>query len=196
MLCGLDAAARADLARQVDAAYLAARSLTDRDRRRLTLCRVATVPPASTVESLPRDGESLRVAVARGRRHVQAVAAAGVRWMAEVAELGWVFLGVRELERHGGVTLAADDEYVLAVIGPFIDAGWWAGGQAARRYEPAARTSDRLRADPELLEKVFWRLFEVDRAQSPSLAGVDRLLSGPGATWREAVLDLIAAGAR
>ncbi|MFG2044892.1 DUF6493 family protein [Dactylosporangium sp. NPDC048998] len=202
MLCDLDGPAQVDLARQVDAAFAAdieARVhgrgagpvLTDRDRRRLRLARIATVSPG---QGLPRDDEEIRVAVARGRRYVQAAAEAAVRWMAGAADLGWAFVAVRELERRGEVTLPADDDYVLAVIGSFVDAGRWAGGHFAPRSTPTGRIADRLRAEPDLLAKVFWRLFEVDRERAPSLAGTDRFLSRPGATWREAVLDLLAAG--
>lgn len=202
MLCDLDKSARAELARQVDAAFGSGidswilrhglgPELTDRDWHRLRLCRVATAPPA---DGLPRDDDEIRVAVARGRRHVQATAEAAIRWMATTADLGWAFTAVRELERRGEVTLPADDDYVLAVVGSFIDSGRWVNGRVMHRPAPVTRTADRLRAEPDLLDKVFWRLFEVDRGQATSLAGTDRFLVRPGATWREAVLDLIAAG--
>ncbi|MER7005483.1 hypothetical protein ABT297_20895 [Dactylosporangium sp. NPDC000555] len=62
--------------------------LTDRERRRLRLSRIATVAPW---QGLPRDDDEIRVAVAGA------------------ADLGWAFVAVRELERRGEVTLPVDD---------------------------------------------------------------------------------------
>jgi hypothetical protein len=206
MLSGLDGPARDDLARQVGAAFSAdidrrvhgrgdGPVLTDQDRARLKLCRIATAPPPESASGLPRTDDELRVAIARGRRHVQAAAEHAVRMMGWTDGLGWAFRAVRELERRGEVSLPADDDYVHAVIGSFILSPTWESGETltAGRWTLTIGTADRLRADRDLFDRVFWRFFEVDREQGVSLAGTDRHLPRQ-ATWQQAVLDLIDTG--
>lgn len=136
----------------------------------------------------------MRIAIARGRPHVQAIAETAIRELGWADGLGWSFAGVRELERRGAVTLPADDDYVCAVIGSYLESGRWPGGVFTPNTASSPRTAERLLAEPDLLDRVFWRIFEVDRELGPSLAGTDRGLVRPGLTWRDAVLDLIAAG--
>jgi hypothetical protein len=84
------------------------------------------------------------------------------------------FLRVRLLERLGLVELDADDTYVLAMVsalGP---------GKA-----------DTLRADPGLVERAVWRLFEVEGGGEVSLTNVDRF---GGDEWRTTFLELAADG--
>ncbi|WP_433220830.1 DUF6493 family protein [Dactylosporangium sp. CS-047395] len=201
-LSGLDAAARADLHRQVEAAFTAdieyrirrqgsGPELTGRDRKRLKLCLVAVEPPA---DRIPRDDDEIRVATARGRRFLQASAEHAVRMMAGAGYRGWAWVAVRELERRGLVDLPPDDDYVLAVVGAFVDAARWSDAYTGPAPDATARTADRLLADPDLFDKVFWRLFEADRDRAASLTGADRDPGWPGSTWHEAVLDVIAAG--
>ncbi|BCY10653.1 DUF6493 family protein [Actinoplanes sp. L3-i22] len=195
LLCGLTAAERAALGRDVDAVFAVPRNLSAQDHHRLCLSRIATLPrTAAPVEVLPRTDEEMRIAIARGRPHVQAIAETAIRELGWADGLGWSFAGVRELERRGAVTLPADDDYVCAVIGSYLESGRWPGGVFTPNTASSPRTAERLLAEPDLLDRVFWRIFEVDRELGPSLAGTDRGLVRPGLTWRDAVLDLIAAG--
>lgn len=82
------------------------------------------------------------------------------------------FVRIRLMERLGLITLDPDDTYVLAMIsslGPF--------------------KSETLRADPELVERALWRVFEVEGGGQVSLANVDRY---GGDKWRRAFLELTA----
>ncbi|PWC04324.1 DUF6493 family protein [Agromyces badenianii] len=84
------------------------------------------------------------------------------------------FVRVRLLERLGLVDLEADDTYILAMVsalGP---------GKA-----------EKLRADPELIERALWRVFEVEGGGEVSLTNVDRFVGGD---WRRTFLELAADG--
>lgn len=107
------------------------------------------------------------------------------RWLAglvrrEVAAMaarrtdGARFDRVRLLERLGLVALDADDTYVLAMV-------------SALGPDPAAV----LRADPGLVDRALWRLFEVEGGGEISLTNVDRY---DGHRWRDAFCALTADG--
>lgn len=84
------------------------------------------------------------------------------------------FLRVRLLERLGLVSLEADDTYVLAMV----------SGLGPDR-------AAQLRADPDLVDRALWRVFEVEGGGEISLTNVDRY---GGGGWRTAFLELSADG--
>lgn len=84
------------------------------------------------------------------------------------------FVRVRLLERLGLVSFEPDDTYVLAMVGAL------GPGKAAR-----------LRADRDLVERVLWRVFEVEGGAPVSLTNVDRF---GGGQWRAAFLELTGDG--
>lgn len=84
------------------------------------------------------------------------------------------FLRVRLLERLGLVDLAPDDTYVLAMVSGL-----------------GTDKADTLRADPELVDRAVWRLFEVEGGGEVSLTNVDRF---GGGEWRKTFLELTADG--
>jgi hypothetical protein len=94
----------------------------------------------------------------------------------------WVaaFEDVRKLERLGAVDLPVDDTYVLAAVGGLGD---WSAGSRAQA----------LRADPALIERVVWRMFEVEGGGEVSLANVDKY-NAREASWQSAFIELIADG--
>ena len=77
------------------------------------------------------------------------------------------FARVRLLERLGLVELEADDTYVLAMVSAL-----------------GPDKADRLRADPDLVDRAVWRLFEVEGGGEVSLTNVDRF---GGDEWRRDV---------
>jgi hypothetical protein len=87
---------------------------------------------------------------------------------------------VRLLERTGLVSLAADDDYVLAVVGSLGLSG--RGGRAAA-----------LRDDVELRERVVWRMFEVEGGGQVSLTNVDKFI-GAETSWGDTFQALVADG--
>lgn len=89
------------------------------------------------------------------------------------------FASVRLLERLGFVDLDVDDTYVLAFISGFVPMN-------GRRDSVAPA----LRRDPELVDRVLWRLFEVEGGGEVSLTNVDRF----GGCWQQTFLDLIGDG--
>ena len=107
------------------------------------------------------------------------------RWLAGVARRQladtarrstWrgTFDEVRRLERLGLVSLDVDDTYVLAMVSGLAD-----------------RTGT-LRADPELVERALWRVFEVEGGGEVSLANVDRFYAK--VTWQETFVALVTDG--
>lgn len=84
------------------------------------------------------------------------------------------FLRVRLLERLGLVDVDADDTYVLAMVGAL-----------------GPDKAEKLRADPELIERALWRVFEVEGGGEVSLTNVDRF---GGDEWRKTFLELTADG--
>lgn len=84
------------------------------------------------------------------------------------------FLRVRLLERLGVVDLEPDDTYVLAMV------------SALGPDKP-----EKLRADPELIERALWRVFEVEGGGEVSLTNVDRF---GGDEWRQTFLELTSGG--
>lgn len=84
------------------------------------------------------------------------------------------FPRVRALEALGVVELDADDTYVLAMV-------------CTLGEDPVSV----LRADPQLLDSAFWRLFEVEGGGEVSLTNIDRFR---GDRWRQAVLELVGDG--
>lgn len=90
------------------------------------------------------------------------------------------FEQVRALEQLGLVTLDADDTYVLAAVGGIGD-----------RFTNSQATA--LRSDPDLIDKVVWRMFEVEGGGEVSLANVDKY-RGDGMGWQAAFLELSADG--
>lgn len=84
------------------------------------------------------------------------------------------FLRVRLLERLGLVELDADDVYVLAMVSAL-----------------GPDKADKLRADPDLVDRAVWRLFEVEGGGEVSLTNVDRF---GGDEWRSTFLELTSDG--
>jgi Family of unknown function (DUF6493) len=78
------------------------------------------------------------------------------------------------------VTLEPDDTYVLAAVGGIGDR--FAHSRAAA-----------LRTDPELIEKVVWRMFEVGGGGEVSLANVDKF-SADEVGWQATFLELTSDG--
>jgi len=95
---------------------------------------------------------------------------------------GWASLmgSVRLLERTGLVTLEADDDYVLAVV----------GGLGHR--QPGGRLAA-FTEDVELRNRVVWRMFHVEGGGEVSLANADKY-GGPEGTWSAVFLSLVADG--
>ena len=94
---------------------------------------------------------------------------------------GEAFRPVRLLERLGLVGLEADDTYVLAIVSGLGD-----------RWNRDDRAVD-LRADPDLVERALWRVFEVEGGGEVSLANVDKF-SQPEGTWQQTFLTLVGDG--
>ncbi|WP_332642672.1 DUF6493 family protein [Aeromicrobium sp.] len=84
------------------------------------------------------------------------------------------FARVRLLERLGLIDLEPDDTYVLAMI------------SALGPDKP-----DKLRDDPDLIERALWRVFEVEGGGEVSLTNVDRF---SGDEWRKTFLELTSDG--
>ncbi|TDC33543.1 DUF6493 family protein [Kribbella albertanoniae] len=80
------------------------------------------------------------------------------------------FLRVRLLERLGLVQLDVDESYVLAMVSAV-----------------GPDKSDKLRADPDLVERALWRVFEVEGGGEVSLTNVDRFGADD---WRKTFLEL------
>jgi hypothetical protein len=91
------------------------------------------------------------------------------------------FSEVRTLERLGLVALEPEDEYVLAMVSGF-------GDRSGQR-----RRADLLRADPDLVDRALWRVFEVEGSGEVSLAALEKY-SAPEDGWRQTFLDLVADG--
>ena len=89
------------------------------------------------------------------------------------------FASVRLLERLGLVDLDVDDTYALAFISGLVP--------MHDRRESAAPA---LRRDPELVDRVLWRLFEVEGGGEVSLTNIDRF----GGCWQQTFLDLVSDG--
>lgn len=93
---------------------------------------------------------------------------------------GPTFEFVRKLERLGIVVFVTDETYVLAAVGGI-------GNQ-----RPHSR-ANALRADPELVDRVVWRMFEVEGGGEVSLANIDKF--SPDATgWQSAFRELVEDG--
>lgn len=84
------------------------------------------------------------------------------------------FVWIRLLERLGLVDLDPDDTYVLAMVSSL-----------------GPKKAEKLRADPELVERALWRVFEVEGGGEVSLTNVDRF---GGEQWRKAFLELTSDG--
>ncbi len=89
------------------------------------------------------------------------------------------FASVRLLERLDLVDLDVDDTYVLAFVSGFVP-------MDGRRDSAAPA----LRRDPELVDRVLWRLFDVEGGGEVSLTNVDRF----GGCWQQTFLDLVGDG--
>ncbi|RKR87723.1 hypothetical protein BDK92_2015 [Micromonospora pisi] len=164
---------------------------SDGDRLRLIL--LATAPAAdlswpqtkrSDTAGADADADAQwRIVHSRGRRFLDALARATVRWMSEVTSHSPIFEEIRAHERAGSITLAVDDTYVLAMISGLT-------GQ----FQNEQSKADLLRADPDLVDRAFWRIFEVEGNREVSLTNVDRFLGPETQSWQEAVLELAADG--
>lgn len=84
------------------------------------------------------------------------------------------FVRVRLLERLGLVDLEPDDTYVLAMVSAL-----------------GPDKTDKLRADPDLIDRALWRVFEVEGGGEVSLTNVDRF---GGDEWRKTFLELASDG--
>ncbi len=130
----------------------------------------------------PMDDDSLRVAEARGSQFVHALARRTLRGIANgLLFFGSVFNHIRSYERSGRLATEHNDDYVLAMM-----AGLGPSGSAPR--------TDVLRSDPELLERDFWRMLEIDGNRQVNLTSVDSRGGGHGrgGGWQSDVLDLAA----
>ncbi len=81
---------------------------------------------------------------------------------------------VRLLERLELIDLDVDDTYVLAMVGAL-----------------GAQKADQLRADPDLIRRALWKVFDVEGGGEVSLTNVDRF---GGDEWRKTFLELTADG--
>ncbi|WP_327010184.1 DUF6493 family protein [Dactylosporangium sp. NBC_01737] len=154
---------------------------TQEEGRRLELILAATAPAEQL--TWPTDDQRLRIARSRGSRFLHALARHTVRTIA-TTDYSPDFGIIRRAERDGLVTLDADDDYVLAMVNQF--GGRFSGG--------GGRRADLLRADPELLARAFWRIFEIEGNRQVSLANVDKYRGSRVQTWHDAVLDLLSDG--
>ena len=143
----------------------------------LWLIWFATAPADSAF--WPRDPDELWLVRQRGARYLQALAGHTLRALATERDAVPRFDEIRALERTGELTFPADDQYVLAMI-----------NHVGSHLLDGPSGADLLRADPELLERAFWRIFEVEGNQQVSLAGKDRY----GGAWQRTVLELLADG--
>lgn len=124
-----------------------------------------------------------RIAVSRGQRFLDALARAHLRWMAETLCEGPEFGPIRAHQRTGTIALTLDDTYVLAMISGLTG-----------RFQGEQSKADLLRADPELLDQAFWRIFDIEGNREVSLVNVDRFHGPETQSWQEAVLELAADG--
>ncbi len=94
------------------------------------------------------------------------------------------FPAVRALELAGVLDLAPDDDYVLCMVASLSAFGW----------EPSARAEQRpvrwVAADPRLVDKAIWRLFEVEGGGAVSLTNLDDYAP----SWRPAFLTWVQDG--
>lgn len=84
------------------------------------------------------------------------------------------FVRVRLLERLHLIDLEPDDTYVLAMISSL-----------------GSEKAEKLRADPELVERALWRVFEVEGGGEVSMTNVDRFGRDE---WQRTFLELAADG--
>ncbi|WP_405061205.1 DUF6493 family protein [Kribbella sp. NBC_01505] len=95
------------------------------------------------------------------------------RELREASTTSWSrerFLRVRLLERLGLVQPDVDETYVLAMVSGL-----------------GSDKPDKLRADPDLVERALWRVFEVEGGGEVSLTNVDRFGRDD---WRKTFLEL------
>jgi hypothetical protein len=104
-----------------------------------------------------------------------------VRWrleeMAETLLHIPEFLTVRTLERLGTVSLTPDTVYVLAFVSGL--SAWSPDGDSQARA---------LREDPELLDRCFWPMFNVEGGGQVSLTNADKY---GGGSWGTTVVGLV-----
>ncbi|MFI6763204.1 DUF6493 family protein [Micromonospora sp. NPDC050417] len=144
----------------------------------------ATAAAATATADADADADAeWKVARSRGQRFLDALARAALRRMSEFTSHSPVFDEIRAQERAGSITLAMDDTYVLAMISGLTG-----------RFQNEQSKADLLRADPELVDRAFWRIFEVEGNREVSLTNVDRFLGPETQSWQEAVLELAANG--
>ncbi|WP_448629353.1 DUF6493 family protein [Cellulomonas soli] len=99
------------------------------------------------------------------------------RELRTAASTSWsrdTFARIRLLERLGLVAPERDDKYVLAMVSSL-----------------GADKAAKLRSDPDLVETVLWRVFEVEGGGEVSLTNIDRF---GGSGWRLAFLELTSDG--
>ena len=100
-------------------------------------------------------------------------------WLLEQWPFCWPL--VRKLVKAGHCPPPESDAYVLGMIGHLAG------------YGSETHIADSLEAEPELLEELFWRIFEVEGGGDLSLAAFDKY-AAEAFTWQRAVLDLTAGG--
>lgn len=134
--------------------------------------------------------EALRRAAAGGRpasprpsppRWLATLVREHLTWMSSTWAMGAAFQPVRLLERLRLVDLDVDDTYVLALVSGL--------GDRWNRDDRAAA----LRADPELVERALWRVFEVEGGGEVSLTNVDKF-SQAEASWQATFVELVGDG--
>lgn len=157
------------------------------DATKLGLILLATEPAAEQRWPQPEGNSTFdaewRIVVSRGQRFLDALARAHLRWMAETMAGVPEFPLIRDHQRSGTITVSFDDTYVLAMISGLTG-----------RFQGDRSKADLLRADPELLDQAFWRIFEVEGNREVSLANIDRFQGPETQSWQEAVLELAADG--
>ncbi|WP_375431532.1 DUF6493 family protein [uncultured Friedmanniella sp.] len=94
------------------------------------------------------------------------------------------FFDVRVVERAGLVDLEHDDQYVTAMI-------WGLAASWTHESRAVGQPEQWFAGDPELLDRTFWRIFEVPGNGSISLFQTDQYSSG---AWQRAVLVMIEDG--
>jgi hypothetical protein len=101
-------------------------------------------------------------------------------WLLDEWPFCWTL--VRQLVKQGLCEAPATDGYVLGMLSCM--------GSYSRDERSIAQA---LEAEPDLLEQLFWRLFEVEGGGDLSLAACDKYCA-PEHSWAKAILDLSARG--
>ena len=158
-------------------------SRADRGLQASADCATVAVWATATASEFKKLG--WRARPGRGDEHCFVVMAARQPpWLGDwcdwlLAEWPFCWTLVRELVKAGHCPAPASDAYVLGMVGHLGP------------YASETHLADALEAEPDLLEGLFWRIFEVEGGGDLSLAAFDKY-SNEAFTWKRAVLDLVA----